>query len=235
MEKVERRIEVVEEHVEHDYAAVEMDEAKIAEREHRRFVGGRWNEIGTLQRDYLVSRGLQPGHALLDVGCGALRAGRHFVSYLEPNGYYGIDINPTLIEAGWNVELDDEQRAKLPLSNLRSTDRFDADFGVQFDMAIANSVFTHVSLNHMRLALFRLSKVMRSGGEFYATYFERDDGFPLDGVFGKVPKQRFYERNVFWYYRRDMEWVSSDMPFEAIHIGDWGHPRNQQMMLYKRL
>jgi hypothetical protein len=37
------------------------------------------------------------------------------------------------------------------VANLRSTDRFDNDFGVAFDVAIAQSVFTHMPLNMMRL------------------------------------------------------------------------------------
>jgi hypothetical protein len=40
-------------------------------------------------------------------------------------------------------------------------------------MAIAQSVFTHVSLNQMRLCLYRLARVMRPGGTFYATFCER--------------------------------------------------------------
>ena len=234
MQHIERRIEVAPQQADPDYSAVEITDADIASGKHRKFVGGRWDQIGAHQHEYLVSRGLEPNMKLLDVGCGSLRAGLHFVSYLEPGNYYGIDINPTLIEAGWNTELDDEQQRRLPITNLRSTDRFDADFGVEFDMAIANSVFTHMSLNYIRLCLCRLAKVMRSGGEFYATYFEQPDDFPIDGIFGKVPKQRFYERNVFWNYQRDMEWAATDLPFEAIHIGEWGHPRNQQMMLYRR-
>ncbi|MGK0275591.1 MAG: hypothetical protein ACI9N0_001977 [Ilumatobacter sp.] len=130
--------------------------------------------------------------------------------------------------------MSDEGRAKLPIANLRSSDRFDADFGVEFDMAIANSVFTHMSLNHMRLCLHRLASVMAPGGRFYATFFERDEDFPLDGIYGKPPKQRFSERNVFWYYRSDMEWIADRVPFDARYIGDWGHPRDQRMVCYTR-
>jgi len=60
--------------------------------------------------------------------------------------------------AGYANELDDAGRARLPSKNLRATDRFDADFGVEFDMAIAQSVFTHVSLNWIRLCLARVAQ-----------------------------------------------------------------------------
>ena len=152
--------------------------------EHRAWVGGKWEEIGRLQLDFLVDQGLQPDDKFVDVGCGSLRAGRHLVDYLEPRNYFGIDVNTQLIAAGYDVELDDRLRARLPSSNLRATDRFDADFGVRFDMGIAQSLFTHLPLNHVRLCMFRIAKVMRPGARFYATFFEQPYNFPVDGVIG---------------------------------------------------
>ncbi len=43
-----------------------------------RAVGGMWEEIGRLQFVFLVEKGLQPHHEMLDIGCGTLRGGRHF-------------------------------------------------------------------------------------------------------------------------------------------------------------
>ena len=99
--------------------------------------------MGKLQRDFLIEQGLKPEHRFLDVGCGSLRAGVRLVDYLEPGHYHGLDINPEVIRLGYDDELSDEQRERLPSTNLHATDRFDADFGVKFDMAIAQSVFTH--------------------------------------------------------------------------------------------
>ena len=63
--------------------------------DHGRYVwiGGHWEALGKLQFDYLVANGLKPGHRLLDIGCGTLRGGRHFIRYLAPGGYTGIDIS----------------------------------------------------------------------------------------------------------------------------------------------
>src|SRR4051794_24004227 len=52
-----------------------LSEAAIEKGAHRRRVGGRWQELGSLQLDFMVAQGLQPQHRLLDVGCGALRGG----------------------------------------------------------------------------------------------------------------------------------------------------------------
>jgi hypothetical protein len=125
------------------------------------------------------------------------------------------------------------------VTNLHSTDRFDNDFGVAFDVAIAQSVFTHLPLNMMRLCLYRVAKVTRPGGRFYVTFFERDPDFPLDQV--KAPESAsdsrdlWTERNSFWYYRDDMRWVAERSPWQCGLIGEWDHPRGQVMVEYTRL
>lgn len=226
--RVERRIEA--QHPMPDYQAKEFTEEDIAAGRHRGFVGGFWDEMGQTQLDFLVAQGLAPDMRFLDVGCGSFRAGRFLVRHLDPGNYYGIDISADVIETGYRVELDDEARARLPLANLRMTDRFDADFGVRFDMAIAQSVFTHVSLNHVRLCLHRLGQVMKPGGRFFATFTERPPGYPIDGVRGRS----YTERNAYWYYRRDLRYAAQRTPFDFRYIGDWGHSRNQQMVEYTR-
>ncbi len=200
--------------------------------QHRTFVGGHWDEMGDKQIAFLREQGLQPGHRFLDVGCGSLRAGRLISQYVDPGNYYGIDINHSLLVAGYDNELDDAGRARLPSTNLRATDRFDADFGVRFDMAIAQSVFTHVSLNWIRLCLARVSQVMAPGGRFYATFFEMPDDFPIDGV--SRTGKRFTERNAYWYYRRDLRWAARRSPWDFRYIGRWGHPAGSRMVEFTR-
>lgn len=199
---------------------------------HRNFVGGHWEEMGEKQIAFLRKQGLQPGHRFLDVGCGSLRAGRLISQYVDPGNYYGIDINHSLLVAGYDNELDDAGRARLPSKNLRATDRFDADFGVEFDMAIAQSVFTHVSLNWIRLCLARVAQVMAPGGRFYATFFEMPDDFPIDGI--SRSGKRFTERNAYWYYRRDLRWAARRSPWDFRYIGKWGHPAGSRMVEFTR-
>lgn len=231
MSLIERRFEA--QHGEPDYQAWSLNDEQRARGVHRSMVGGveKWEELGQLQRAFLLEQGLEPQHRFLDVGCGALRAGRLLVPYLDAGNYYGIDIGADLVEAGYTVELDDALRERLPVSNLRITDRFDGDFGVQFDMAIAQSIFTHVSLNHVRLCLYRIAKVMKPGGRFFTTFHEKAKHFPIDGTWGRA----YTERNIFWYYRKDLVWAAERTPFQARYIGGWGHPRGQKMMEFTRL
>jgi SAM-dependent methyltransferase len=193
-------------------------------------VGGYWDRVGKLQLEFLIANGLEPGARFLDLGCGSLRAGIHLVDYLESGNYYGIDIDEELLTAGYTLELSPEQRLKLPRDHLRRTDRFDVDFGVSFDHAIAQSVFTHLPLNHIRLCLYRVAAHMNVGGKFFVTFREAPPDFPLDGVLRRGKGTRYTERDPFWYWRSDIEWAASFAPWRFRYIGDWGHPRNQHMV-----
>ena len=206
---------------------------------HRYEVGGYWGELGKLQLDFLTSQGLEPTSRFLDVGCGTLRAGVHLADYLDPGNYYGIDIDEQLLTTGYTLELSAEQRQKVPRDHLRCTDRFDVDFGVQFDQAIAQSVFTHISFNDIRLCLYRVARHMKIGGKFFVTFVEAPPDFPLDGVLyqerersssTRGPRKRYTERNPFWYWPGDLEWAASFAPWRFRYVGDWGHPRNQKMV-----
>ncbi len=232
--RIEHRIEAAGEQP--DYSGREFTSEEIDAGAHRTFIGGSWDTHGKHQLDYLTARGLLPHHKVVDIGCGPFRAGRHFIDYLEPGHYFGVDANHSLISTGYDLELSDEQRLRQPVANLRANDRFDVDFGVRFDYAVAQSVFTHVSLNHIRLCLFRLSKVMRPGGSFYATLFQRPTTTPVDYIVpSKKDKPFFTEKNVFWYYRDDLEWAAANLPWEYHFIGEWGHPGKQKMAQFVRL
>ena len=64
--------------------------------------------MGRLQLDFLVEHGLTPDSYVLDVACGALRAGIPLVGYLDRARYYGIDMLESLLEAGFWLELSSE-------------------------------------------------------------------------------------------------------------------------------
>ena len=75
-------------------------EAGVRQVGHRAYVGGLWDEMGRLQFDFLARRGLRPAHYPLDVGCGSLRGGVHFIAYLEEGHYLGLEKEPALLEGG---------------------------------------------------------------------------------------------------------------------------------------
>ncbi len=206
---------------------------------HRAIVGGMWEEVGQLQFDFLVENGLKPSHRLLDIGCGCLRGGVHFVRYLNPGNYYGIDINRSLLDAGYDIELAQAGlQERMPRDNLKCGTDFDFSvFAPVFDRALAVSVFTHLPLNTIRVCLERLAPKMTTGGVFYATFFELPDGIDTWRTYSHEPGGIVTQGNAdrYHYRRRDMYYVAEDLPFKAAYIGSFKHPRAQHMMAYHRL
>jgi SAM-dependent methyltransferase len=203
--------------------------------DHRGGVGGLWDEMGPFQLDFLVSQGLSPTDALLDVGCGSLRAGIHFVKYLESGGYYGLDIDQRMLDAGRgelaNVGLDPE------LATLVCDDAFRfSRFERTFRWALAQSVFTHLPLNTIMRCLSEIESVLEPGGRFYATFFENtgrrlstSDIQELDGVVTHIDADPyFYDPDVF-------HWCVEGSTLRCELIGNWQHPRNQKMLLFTKL
>lgn len=213
-----------------NYYTRQLTPAEIAAGEHRNFVGGLWHEIGALQFEFLLRQGLLPFHKLVDIGCGALRCGVPIIQYLEEGNYYGLDINASLIAAG-ECELKKEGlTAKYP--TLLVNDKFEIDrFGVSFDFAIAQSVFTHLDMNLIIRCLVETRKVLTSGSKFFCTFFRA----PWPGHIAPIQHQpggvvTNSDCDPFHYSFREMDWLAETAGFSAELIGEWGHPRNLQML-----
>jgi SAM-dependent methyltransferase len=212
--------------------------AGVSAGQHRELVGGLWDEIGTLQLDFLRAHGLAPHHKLLDVGCGSLRGGVHFAGYLDPGNYFGVDISQELLDAGYDIELAAAGlQDRVPRANLLCTGEFEVTaFGEDFDIALAQSLFTHLSLNRIRQCLERLAPVVKPGGIFYATFFERPDEAPANEPIRHEPGGivTFGERDPFHYSIADFEHATRNLPWSLSPIGDWDHPRAQRMLAFAR-
>jgi len=208
----------------------ELTSSEVKHKKHRDFVGGHWDEIGRLQFDFMISRGLKPASKLLDIGCGALRGGVHFVRHLDDGNYYGIDINESLLEAG-KQELRESGLGGKQVHLLR-TDLFDATgFGVQFDFGISVSLITHLCANQIIYCFLQMRRVMHAGSCFYFSFFEVPE-LPLSDAYAQPRGEivTHFLSDPFHYTRDQIEYCARSAGLKPSHVGDWNHPRNQQML-----
>ena len=219
------------------YDALDNMKRAVADGQHRSVIGGMWEELGALQKRFLLDQGLQPHHRFIDMGCGSLRAGVPLTEYLDAERYYGVDISPDLLDAGYEREIVPAGLAsKLPRAHLTANADFDATgFGVQFDYGIAQSVFTHMPIARLTDCLNALTPVFAEGGRFYVTYFERPADAPADAPLPHEPG------GVVTYPDRDpydttLAALSAATPqgWRLVILNHWDHPRDQRMALFVR-
>ncbi len=199
---------------------------------HREGVGGMWEEIGKLQFDFLVERGLKPDHYLLDIGCGSLRGGVHFIRYLSKGRYFGVEKEESLLEAGRRVELK-RYALEEKEPQLFAVDDFDLSAlppEVQFDFMLAQSVFTHLTPELIELCVGRVTPRLSEKGVFYATFDESPD----DKSYSRGPhKWRRDELRMVYYPFSLFEDISRRTGGTVDYIGEWSHPGHQKMMAFR--
>jgi SAM-dependent methyltransferase len=190
-----------------------------AKRDPKAAIGGMWEEVGQMQIDFLSGEGLAEQHRMLDIGCGTLRGGRHFIRHLDPEGYTGVDISEGVIEAGKQLLVDEglvEKRPRL-LANTAGDLRFAMFTDETFDFLLAQSVFTHLKEEHIEECFQNIGRVMGGDSRFYFTFYS-GEAAPRSG-----PKSFQFPFSFF-------EKVAKENGFELTERSqDYPHPRGQRM------
>jgi len=191
---------------------------------HREYVGGKWDTLGKLQFEFLRSQGLQPRHTLLDIACGSLRGGVHFIPYLDVGNYLGIDKEESLIAAGKEHELGAEllegKRPRFVVSSAFEFEKFEA----RPDYAWAHSLFTHLPPATIGDCLSKLRGVAHHETLFFATFFECRNP--------QTNPDTPHDHGSYLYTREEMEQFGQAAGWSVRYLGDWDHPRHQKMMLF---
>lgn len=211
----------------------ELSAEEIENKDHRRFVGGLWEELGELQLNFLLAAGMKPEHYLLDVGCGSLRGGVHYIKYLQQGHYYGLDINQSLIDAGHIEVAEAGLTDKAP--NLLVDDKFSFEkFQRKFDYMVSVSVFTHLPLNIIVRCLSKARDSLAPNGVYYATFFEAPHSAHIERIQqqpGGITTN--YDADPFHYSAEELQFMAKIAGLELDIIGDWNHPRNQRMAAFR--
>jgi len=209
----------------------ELTPQNINNKMHRSFVGGLWEEVGLLQFNFLKSQGLLPTHKLLDIGCGCMRGGVHYVSYLESGNYYGLDVNESLIQAGTFEIKDAKLEGKCP--TLLIDDQFRlGKFGESFDFMVSVSLFTHLPMNIIIRCLCMVRKNLRSDGIYFSTFFQSPTSANLEKLThqpGGVVTN--YDADPFHYSLEEISWMAGIAGLK-VRLIDWEHPRNQKIAAF---
>lgn len=218
-------------------AAVEesglRDSAELDRAWHRLAAGGLWDEVGTLYLDFLRAQGLQPHHYLLDVGCGSFRLGVHLVPYLQPGRYIGLESNEDLVRAGAELELPrvgiEPQGVRVVISS-----RFDLAGLPLMDFAIAQSVFTQMSLNGIAQGVAMVVRKLAPGGRFFAAYYENPDPADGDAILHPGGVKSHPDADPYHATFAVLAGVCAGVGAQATRVAGWQHPQGQQMMVITR-
>lgn len=174
-----------------DYSAIQLDSSQIAAGEYKNHLGGKaaaWGKRGEFQLELLRFLGLQTHARMLDVGCGPIRAGVHFIRYLDAGGYTGVDFNPSFIEAARQI-VDEAGLAECAPSILVLED---FDFRLvtgTFDWILCFSVLNHCIEEDRRKFFEGIHRVMHDASRLVVTHGEWFDEAFLAGS-GLVLRRR---------------------------------------------
>ena len=186
--------------------------------------GGLWETLGRLQLDFLRSEGLGHTHRLLDIGCGTLRAGRHFIRYLEAGNYTGTELSARAFEAARELVEREGLAGKKPrLVHVADGNfRFEALAAAPFDFLLAQSVFTHLMDTHIEQCFAHLHKVMHATSRFYFTFL------PSHAPYRSTPKDFHYPFQFFdeLAHRHQLSLIDLSARY--------AHPRQQKMVVATR-
>lgn len=130
--------------------------------------------IGAQQFCMAVSQGLREHHRLLDVGCGGLRGGRFFITYLDVGNYVGIEPDVDLLQYGKEAEVGlDTIKRKSPYFFTFDTFMLSrAPKQSYHDFVLAQSILTHAGEDLIPTIFGEAYLALAPGGRFIGTFFE---------------------------------------------------------------
>jgi SAM-dependent methyltransferase len=182
------------------YKAVELSDADIKTGKYKSLLGGgkeEWGTRGEFQLVLLRQMGLQEGHRLLDVGCGPLRAGEHFIRALGAGGYCGMDDNKDFVKVARQIVAGHEDLLKKN-PRIEHVNGFDfQQLGERFDYVMVFSVLNHCTADERKAFFSNIGRVTKDKTKIYITHAKWFD-VPLLAGSGLVLARKLQElREVF--------------------------------------
>ncbi len=195
----------------------------IGSRHYRAFVGPpeKYDLVAAMQFNLLTALGLREFHYMLDIGCGSLRGGRLYISYLLPDRYFGIEPAVWLIDEGVKNECGkDLLKIKRPVFS-HDSDFTCTKFNQKFDFILAQSIFSHASQQQIRRCFSQVEKCMIPSSVFAATFLMGTDDY--------VGNEWVYPNCVTYTLER-IEELAKEFGL-IVKVIDWPHPNGQTWVL----
>ncbi len=198
---------------------------KAGDPQYMAYVGppDQYDFMGATQFHLLCTLGLRAHHFLLDFGCGSLRAGRLFLSYLNEGRYFGIEPNKWLIEDAVTNQVGKDLFALKKARFDHNSDFSTTVFSERFDFIIAQSVFSHAGPDLICKALDDFYKSLKADGIIAATFVEGMRDF--SGGEWVYPDCVNYRKTTIKRFAREAG-------FSVLRI-PWYHPRQTWYLLAK--
>jgi ABC-type polysaccharide/polyol phosphate transport system ATPase subunit/SAM-dependent methyltransferase len=198
---------------------------------HRTAVGGKWEEAGEWQFEFLRRQGLQSHHFVLDVGCGSLAGARHLLPYMDQSHYWGYELVRDLFEAGVEVELK-RANVRPERGHFMINDTFDfSECPYRFDVAIADSFFRRLSMNRIARCVTSVLKHLRPGGRFFATWLENPDSRNLEPLRHSDGLVSYPDREPYHYSFDMLVTLCGALGAHAERLTEPAHPRSEAVLV----
>ena len=217
------------------YGNHKFTKEEIKKEFYRDCVGGIWEKQSNLQLNICKKYGLTPELKFLDFGCGCLRGGINFINFLNKGNYYGIDVDSDLLRMGVEHEiLKVNLQEKIVKTNLLITDNFEVDFfKINFDMIFAQSVFTHLPLNHFNFFIEKCYNVLNTNGKLLMSFWliEEYEDITKDKIFfsDNFSIKTSHISDIYHYKFSQLKKMIDNK--WKIEILDDYHPRKQKFIL----
>lgn len=156
--------------------------AKVGDHDYRAFVGppDQYDLMGASQFSLLCALGLRESHRLLDIGCGSLRGGRLFITYLQSGRYTGLEPNAWLVEEAVDKQLGRDALA-LKSPTFVHNDSFDLAGLDPFDFIVAQSIASHTGPAMTRALLESVKGALAPSGVAAITFLHDEQDFSEEG------------------------------------------------------
>lgn len=155
-----------------DYSRIHLDAAQIAAGEYKNHLGGKagaWDRRGAFQLELMKFLGLGASDRLLDAGCGPIRAGVHFIRYLDAGGYTGVDFNASFVESAQRIIEVQGLAARAPAVSVLENFDF-ARLGAKFEWILSFSVLNHCLEEDRRRFFAHLPHAMHPASRAVVTH-----------------------------------------------------------------